>query len=551
MESKYLKYKQKYLNLLSDNKQKGGSSIIKIPIILSPKKVIKINNLYNLTSQNTTPVSELEIINYTDSIDEENNRLYQNRGNLQFKMILNLYEYLITGYNKDIKYKFNPLIKSKDRNCSSIAVQGFSGIDSKLDTKMSSCDLLDSNPNVVDEDVVQKILQSNELLKRFKLIYEELPSRITLDEIPDNLLLEMKKSCNTMTEICDKIIKKYNEQYNTFIPRMKYNSYILHLEHNPTDRIVVLGDIHGSFHTFLRILIRLHLMNILNLTTMKINNGYKLLFLGDVVDRGSFCLEVVIIILIFILNNNDNLLDPKVIYNRGNHEEIDTNTRDGLFDELTKKCNPDGQTIHEKVNELFKYFSSAVLLKYINGNIWFCHGGIPTTNLNLDLTPTIDNITILPDVDLQKEIRWNDFGTNLKTEPNTVRRTANIVGIEDLTKFLTKNNIKLICRGHQDNNFNSYILGNEPITDKIELSQKNLNNPNIFIDNNNYITDEKRYKETKPIRRIILEHIKSNNIVKYNGNDVGINPVITISTNTDIKRDLNKDSFVIFGLDTL
>jgi hypothetical protein len=421
---------------------------------------------------------------------------------------------------------------------------------------MTSCDLLDTVPEseVIDEDVIQQLLQSNELLKRFKLIYEQLPARATLDDIKEPLLSEMKKSCSETTAIYVEIAKLYDKTYKNELSRMKENSYILHLEHNNTDRIVVLGDIHGSFHTFFRILVRLHLMNILNLTTWKLNDGYKLLFLGDVVDRGYFCLEVIVIILKLILVNNDDLLNPKVIYNRGNHEEIRINARYGLLDELRKKCSYDGTGIHFQLNYLFKYFSSAVLLKYRNGKIWFCHGGIPTNDLNINLNNPVKNITILPNNTLQEEIRWNDFHTNTNTIQNKSRGTGYIIGTKDLKTFLIKNKIKLICRGHQDNYYNSYILGNTKSTEQIELTKKslkNLENDTIFIDNNNYVNTDRRYKGPKPTRKIVIDNIQSEQIVKYNNTNTKINPVITISTNTDIDRKLSKDSFVIFGLENL
>jgi serine/threonine-protein phosphatase PP1 catalytic subunit len=468
------------------------------------------------------------------------------------KMVLSLYEYELIGYisdiDKNIQHRFNPLIKSKDIDCNSIIVKD--NINGYTSSRIiSTCDLLDSNPTVLSDDIVQKVLNSNSMLSLFKEIYENLPARVMLDDIPIDLLRKMESSCSIMTEKCERIKAIYDDMYKLNIDKMKENSYILHLEHNDKDRIIVLGDIHGSFHTFLRILVRLHLMNVLNLTTWKINDGYKIIFLGDVVDRGKYSLEVVISIFTLILENNDDLLQPKVIYNRGNHEEKEINGRDGLSDELSKKCNKLGTTIHEQMNNLFKYFSSAILFKYKNGKIWFSHGGIPTNSLNLDLNQTIHNITILPNSELQSEIRWNDFGINKETKINNARGIGFVIGLNYLSEFLINHDIQLICRGHQDNRYNSYILGTEE--EKIPLNRKITTNNSslIFIDNDNYIHFDRRFKGPKPMRKIIVDNIKSGELIKYDDKNITINPVITISTNTDYQRDLSSDSFVIFGLE--
>jgi hypothetical protein len=157
-------------------------------------------------------------------------------------MVLDLFEYHISGYGKNSNYKrnFSPLVKSKDRNCGNMRIQEYTNNDISKKI-MTSCDLLDTVPEseVIDEDVIQQLLQSNELLKRFKLIYEQLPARATLDDIKEPLLSEMKKSCSETTAIYVEIAKLYDKTYKNELSRMKENSYILHLEHNNTDRIVV------------------------------------------------------------------------------------------------------------------------------------------------------------------------------------------------------------------------------------------------------------------------------------------------------------------------
>ena len=67
--------------------------------------------------------------------------------------------------------------------------------------------------------------------------------------------------------------------------------------------VIVVGDIHGSFHDLLRILNYFQ------------ENGKKVLFLGDYVDRGNFSLECITIL--FALK----IIQPDLFFLiRGNHE---------------------------------------------------------------------------------------------------------------------------------------------------------------------------------------------------------------------------------------
>ena len=85
----------------------------------------------------------------------------------------------------------------------------------------------------------------------------------------------------------------------------------------------MFGDFHGSFHTFFRLMLRLELSGIL--TNYELKEGYKMVFCGDILDRGNYALEIVTFILQLIINNPGN-----VIYNRGNHEDQFTYSRYGF-----------------------------------------------------------------------------------------------------------------------------------------------------------------------------------------------------------------------------
>lgn len=86
---------------------------------------------------------------------------------------------------------------------------------------------------------------------------------------------------------------------------------------------IVVGDIHGSFHDLLRILLYTE------------NSDSKVIFLGDYVDRGNFSLEC--ITLLFSLK----IMKPeKYFLLRGNHEFIEMSSNYGFKKEILNYHNP-------------------------------------------------------------------------------------------------------------------------------------------------------------------------------------------------------------------
>ena len=77
---------------------------------------------------------------------------------------------------------------------------------------------------------------------------------------------------------------------------------------------------------------------IINLKKFIINDPYKIIFLGDIIDRGIYSLDILNIIFKLIINNNKvkKLNDIKIIFIRGNHET--KYYKDGNYDmKLYKK----------------------------------------------------------------------------------------------------------------------------------------------------------------------------------------------------------------------
>jgi hypothetical protein len=125
--------------------------------------------------------------------------------------------------------------------------------------------------------------------------------------------------------------------------------------------IVIFGDIHGHALDLIR-LINEFIMN-------SMYKDFNFLFLGDLVDRGEFSIEVIIMIFLLIVIKPD-----KVFCIRGNHEFEDISRRQGFYSQIMKIYS------YETGTKIFHSFMDAFdgmpLSAKIGSNILCLHGGI-------------------------------------------------------------------------------------------------------------------------------------------------------------------------------
>ncbi len=284
---------------------------------------------------------------------------------------------------------------------------------------------------------------------------------------------------------------------------LHYGAFVYNIELEENEKVILFGDFHGSFHTFVRHLLRLHVLGVLDLSNgkYKINDGYKIVFLGDIVDRGFYGLEIIYILSKMILENNtkDKL---KLILNRGNHENFEVYRMFGFQKEYYYKLKNISLLHLEKedinlspdfiIYSFFIYLPSAIILQKNDLKYWCSHGGIPLTNIifsnvhsesgyelfemenveqvknisqmrALDLNIVLNNRIIFIEENEQnipKQIRWNDFSNNTETTYNFSRGANEFfnLGINHVKEFLALNSIQMIIRGHQDHYFNTWLL---------------------------------------------------------------------------------------------
>ncbi|OHT09083.1 Ser/Thr protein phosphatase [Tritrichomonas foetus] len=191
--------------------------------------------------------------------------------------------------------------------------------------------------------------------------------------------------------------------------------------------IMIVGDIHGNIVDLIRVLIQ-----------YKKLNSPKLLFLGDYVDRGNFSIEV--ISLLFAMKN---LFPDTVHLLRGNHEFKAVNLKYGFYDECIQFFG-NGEFFNE-CNRAFNYMPLAAL---VNEKMFCVHGGIcknlRTISQVREIQRGIDNY----DDELIYGMMWSD---PCETTSGFVESTRGAVafGLEGVRKFLARNNLTKIIRGHQ------------------------------------------------------------------------------------------------------
>lgn len=253
---------------------------------------------------------------------------------------------------------------------------------------------------------------------------------------------------------------------------------------NINGNIIVVGDIHGSFHDLLRILCYLD------------KSESKVLFLGDYVDRGSFSIECITIL--FTLKV---LFPDKYFLLRGNHEFDDLCSLYGFKREILDYYDPKkeetsikNQPIFKNPNDIdfdlieeddqnqlktsesndqfftnyvniscYKYseklyqsfvdaFSYLPICSIINQNTMCIHGGLTPLLTNVDCinTQITRPICDFEENLLLSDIVWSDPSPNMQSNYGESQRgRGKVFNGPAVVNFLKFNHLKRIIRGHQ------------------------------------------------------------------------------------------------------
>ncbi|KAI9224428.1 serine/threonine-protein phosphatase 5-like protein [Blastocladiella britannica] len=197
----------------------------------------------------------------------------------------------------------------------------------------------------------------------------------------------------------------------------------------PTDgRLIICGDTHGQFYD---------LVHIFELAGMpSANNNY--LFNGDMVDRGSFSIEVIFTLLAFAL-----AYPGSMHLARGNHEAIDMNRMYGFEGECKAKHTP------ATFGAFTEVFNALPLVHVVDKALFVVHGGLPSTDgVWLDEIRQINRFRQPTGNDIMNDLLWADPQI-LPGRGASKRGTGFQFGPDVTKRFLDHNGLKMVIRSHE------------------------------------------------------------------------------------------------------
>ena len=188
--------------------------------------------------------------------------------------------------------------------------------------------------------------------------------------------------------------------------------------------VLYVGDIHGDIRSMTR--------------AFALQKDAPMVFLGDVVDRGSSQMECVNLLLAH------KLLDPeKVFYIRGNHEFKERNFRWGFTDAVMEHY---PETVYWLYNACFVTLPLASLQ---NGNILGIHGGISRHVPTLKAIEDIER-TSFASSDERISMLWNDPSEETNGYDTNFKRGVYFTfGRDIFDEFMRRNSLDLMVRAHQ------------------------------------------------------------------------------------------------------
>uniref|UniRef100_A0A8C4QPA9 Serine/threonine-protein phosphatase n=1 Tax=Eptatretus burgeri TaxID=7764 RepID=A0A8C4QPA9_EPTBU len=194
------------------------------------------------------------------------------------------------------------------------------------------------------------------------------------------------------------------------------------------EMISICGDIHGQYYD---------LLNIFHLNGLPSeDNPY--LFNGDFVDRGSWSLEVILVLFGF------KVLYPNHFYLlRGNHETDNMNQMYGFEGEVKAKYT---SQMFDLFSEVFQWLP---LAQCINGRVLVMHGGLfREDGVTLDSIRNINRNRQPPDSGPMCDLLWSD--PQPENGRSVSKRGVSCQFGPDVTHhFLEENGLDLIIRSHE------------------------------------------------------------------------------------------------------
>ena len=199
------------------------------------------------------------------------------------------------------------------------------------------------------------------------------------------------------------------------------------------DPVTIVGDIHGQFYDLLRI--------------FELGGQFeetKYLFLGDYVDRGSFSIEVILLLYSLKLNYPE-----RIFLLRGNHECRQMSSFFNFRSECLHKYDI------EVYDSIMQSFDAMPIACIVNNKFIAVHGGISPELTSMQDIIELNRVTEPPRSGLFCDILWSDPVDNdsgqlsERFKSNDVRGCSYSYGSVAVNAFLKKSKLLSILRAHE------------------------------------------------------------------------------------------------------
>lgn len=338
-----------------------------------------------------------------------------------------------------------------------------------------------------------------------------------------NVFYDKKKKYIYMTEQkymnidCNLFMKYHNKLLNTFTYETNNDYMIQKIKLPSNTRIIYVGDFHSSIYSLYTLINNNLDMFIIRdgIQTLTLKDNCYIFFLGDIVDRGPFSIELLFFIIMLKLYNLNNIY---II--RGNHEVYSLYSKYGFGKEM------DNQFTKNIDIQLFYYLPVCIYL-YIDGNnndkgkewIHLSHGAFEnryseemykTIEFNskkmtlMNFLNSDENIVIIDKTFLHSEnhpqYMWGDFDINIAAYQQDSYSKRSKFSINDVKNYCSYNNIKCLLTGHQDYHYLCLVR---------ERGEESININNNSYNRNYFISSTKIYnmyclKEPSDINKKII-----------------------------------------------
>lgn len=217
--------------------------------------------------------------------------------------------------------------------------------------------------------------------------------------------------------------------------------------------IFIIGDLHSSMHSLIDIMNELRDRNFFVNDTFQIKSNCYIFFLGDMVDRGPYGIEILCFVFMLKLKNKE-----KVYIINGNHEDNETYGPPGNDGEgygLTREIKGqfDKSNINKinKIKNLLYSFPSVIFLKFGTKIYHLCHGAIDNKLKVHHIAKFISSekkFMLIEKYNPSNTLKWGDLRvSNGLSDPGNGRLQF---GTNIIKLYCEKTGISSLITGHQD-----------------------------------------------------------------------------------------------------